>query len=65
MTHYVEVVYLSRGQYDKKKYIQYPSKEEAEAVYIATVKKFKDEKRNALVCLRGGAHGLIKSELLK
>lgn len=65
MTYYVEVVYLLKGQYDKKKYIQYQSMEEAEKVFILTVKKFKEEKRNALVCLRGGGHGLIRSELLK
>lgn len=62
MTYFVEVIYLLRGQYDKKKYIQYDSMEEAEKVFILTVKKFKSEKREALVCLRGGGHGLIKSE---
>jgi hypothetical protein len=61
MTYFVEVVYLLRGQYDKKKYIQYDTKEEAEAIYILTVKKFKKENKNALICLRG-EHGLIKSE---
>lgn len=65
MIYFVEVVYLLRGQYDKKKYIQYESMEEADKVYILTVKKFKEEKRNALVCLRGGGHGLLKSELIK
>lgn len=62
MTYFVEVVYLLRGQYDKKKYIQYESMEEADKVFILTVKKFKEEKREALVVLRGGNHGLVKSE---
>lgn len=62
MTYFVEVVYLLKGQYDKKKYIQYDSMEEADKVFILTVKKFKEEKREALVVLRGGGNGLIKSE---
>jgi hypothetical protein len=65
MQYYVEVVHLLKGQYQKKKYIQYPSKEEAEKIFTLTVKQFKEEKKEALVCLRGGGHGLIRSELLK
>lgn len=64
MTHYVEVVYLSRMQYQKRKYIQYKDFPEADGVYQVTIKKLTKEKKNALVCLRGEA-GLIKSELIK
>lgn len=61
MIYFVEVIYLLRGQYDKRKYIQYPKIEDAEKIYEATIKKFKIEKQAALVCLRTDA-GLVKSE---
>lgn len=64
MIHYVEVVYLSRMQYQKRKFIQYKDLEEADKVYKATIKKLTNEKKNALICLRG-EQGVIKSELLK
>jgi hypothetical protein len=62
---YVEVIFLLNGFFDSRKALPYPTKEEAEAVYIATVKKFREEKRNALVCLRGGGNCLLKSEMIK
>lgn len=64
MIYYVEVVYLSKSLYQKRKYIQYPTLENAEAVYLSTIAKFKNEKKESLICLRG-EQGLIKSELLK
>jgi hypothetical protein len=62
--YYVEVIFLLNGFYESRAALFYP-KDEAEAVYILTVKKFREEKRNALVCLRGGGNGLLKSEMIK
>lgn len=62
---FVEVIYLLAGQYSKRKYIQYPDLTTATGVYESTIKKMKAEKKQALVCLRNGEQGLIKSELLK
>ena len=61
MNYYVEVIYLLKGLFESRKALYFP-KDEAERVYILTVKQFKEEKKEALVCLRGGGHGLIKSE---
>lgn len=62
MNYYVEVVYLLRGYYQKRKYIPYNKIEDATKIYDATVLKFKKENTKALVCLRQASHGLIKSE---
>lgn len=61
MIHYVEVIYLQSGHYQKRKYIQYKDLEQADKVYRATIKKLTGEKTKALICLRG-EKGLLKSE---
>lgn len=61
MNYYVEVIYLLKGFFESRK-VLYFLKDEAERVYILTVKQFKEEKKEALVVLRGEHHGLIKSE---
>jgi hypothetical protein len=61
---YVEVIYLLKGFFESRKALYFPQ-DEAEKIFILTVKQFKEEKKEALVVLRGGGHGLIKSELLK
>lgn len=60
---YVEVILLSKNVFQSRQALFFPP-DEAEKVFILTVKKFKSEKREALVVLRGGSHGLIKSEKL-
>ena len=47
----VEVIYLKRNSFEKKKAITYPE-EQARRVYRLTVEKFEKELTSALVCLR-------------
>lgn len=58
---YVEVVYLDKGKPSGVKFQHYPEAE-AERMYLRTINKFKQEKRDALVNLREENHQLIKSE---
>jgi hypothetical protein len=51
-------------QISDRKALYFP-KDEAEKIFTLTVKQFKEENKEALVCLRGEHHGLLKSELLK
>jgi hypothetical protein len=61
---YVEVIYLLKGFFESRKALYFP-KDEAEKIFTLTVKQFKEEKKEALVVLRGEHHGLIKSELIQ
>lgn len=61
---YVEVILLLKNVYQSRQALFFPP-DEAEKIFILTVKKFRQEKTEALVCLRGGSHGLMKSELIK
>lgn len=59
--HYVEVIYLTNGQYTSRKLVHYPV-DEAKIMYARTINKFKEDKKSALICLREENHQLIKSE---
>lgn len=59
---YVEVIYLQKGQYQSRKKVDYLEKEAA-VMFLRTVNKFKEEKKNALICLRDEAHQLLKVEI--
>lgn len=59
--HYVDVIYLSKGKYDGRKHAHYPE-QEAVIMFQRTINKFKEEKKEALICLREENHSLIKSE---
>lgn len=61
--HYVEVIYLEKGQYKSRKKVDYLEKE-ATVMFLRTVNKFKEESKNALICLRDEAHQLLKVELI-
>lgn len=61
--HYVEVIYLENMKYKKRKHEHYPVNE-AKNMYLRTINKFKEDKKNAVVCLRQENHELIKAELV-
>lgn len=61
--HYVEVIYLENMRYQKRKHEHY-TEQEARNMFLRTMNKFKEENKNAIICLRHENHELIKSELV-
>ncbi len=61
--HYVEVIYLEKMKYHKRKHEHYPEKEAA-TMYMRTINKFREDKKNAIICLREENHQLLKCELI-
>jgi len=48
----VEVIYLKEGEYGGRKWMRYPTKEEAEKIFNMTVKKFRRLKVSSMVIFR-------------
>jgi hypothetical protein len=48
---YVEVIYLLKGFFESRKALYFPQ-DEAEKIFILTVKQFKEEKKEGM-CFRG------------
>lgn len=62
--HYVEVIYFNGTQFKERKMQHYPV-DEAAVIFQRTCNKMKQEKINAMVCLREENHMLLKSDWLK
>lgn len=61
--YYVEVLYFKAKHFIERKFVNY-SEEEAKKVFLATVKKFTENKGEVIICIRDANHILQVSERL-